>query len=275
MPLRARRSGVTVEHEVLPQTDGRITRIRSSLGLWLAAITAIAGLALAAAAATAGAQNVRPDATFVAFPDDPVAGQTVRFVSYGCDPDGRLIQQAWDLDGDGLFDDALGASASQSFSTGSPTIGLRVTDNRGKVAVRQRTLDVAPGRQEYVLERPRRIPLLSPFPIVRLAGSVTFLGTRVERLTVRSAPVCSRITVRCRGEGCPWRRSTKVMGRRPVRFRALERTLAAGVVIEVLVRKRDRIGKYTRFRLREGRGPARQDLCLRFEDRRGTRCPRD
>jgi hypothetical protein len=264
-----------VEQEVLLQTDGRSTRIRSRLGLRLAAITAIAGLAVAAAAATAAAQNVRPDATFVAFPDDPVAGQTVRFVSYGCDPDGRLIQQAWDLDGDGLFDDAFGASASRSFPAGSPTVGLRVTDNKGTVGVRRRTLDVAPGRAEYVLPRRTRTPLLSPFPIVRLSGSVSFIGTRVERLTVRSAPVCSRITVRCRGEGCPWRRSTKVMGRRPVRFRALERTLAAGVVLEVLVRKRDRIGKYTRFRLREGRGPARQDLCLRFEDRRGTPCPRD
>ena len=58
-------------------------------------------------------------------------------------------------------------------------------------------------------------------------------------------------------------------------FRALERTPAAGVVLEVLLRKRDRIGKYRRFRLRERRGPARQDLCLRFEDRRGTPLPRD
>jgi hypothetical protein len=99
---------------VLPQTDGRRTRLRSRVGLWLAALTAIAGLAVGAAAATAGAPNDRPDATFVAFPDEPVAGQTVRFVSYGCDPNGRLIEQAWDLDGDGLFDDAFGASASRS-----------------------------------------------------------------------------------------------------------------------------------------------------------------
>jgi hypothetical protein len=264
-----------VEWAVLPQTDGRSNRIRLPFGLWLAGITAVAALAIAAAPAAAGAPNERPDATFSALPAEPVAGQVVRFVSYGCDPDGRLREQAWDLDGDGLFDDAFGPSASRSFPTGSPRVGLRVTDDEGVVAVRRRTLDVAPGRPDYVLPRLSRTPLLSPFPIVRLVGSVTLFGTSIERLTVRSAPVCSRITVRCRGEGCPWRRTTRVMARRPVRFRALERTLAAGVVIEVLVRKRDRIGKYTRFRLREGRAPARRDLCLRFEDRRGTPCPRD
>jgi hypothetical protein len=264
-----------VDRAVLPQTDGRSTRIRLRLARGLAAITTVAGLAVAAAVASAGAPNVGPDATFSALPAEPVAGQVVRFVSYACDPDGRLREQAWDLDGDGVFDDAFGASASRSFPAGSRTVGLRVTDNRGKVAVRRRTLDVALGQPEYVLPRRSRTPLLSPFPIVRLAGSVTFIGTRIERLVVRSAPVCSRVTVRCRGEDCPWRRSTRVMARRPMRFRALERTLDAGTVLEVLVRKRDRIGKYTRFRLREGRGPARQDLCLRFDANRGSRCPQD
>ena len=56
-------------------------------------------------------------------------------------------------------------------------------------------------------------------------------------------------------------------------FRALERTPAAGVVLEVLLRKRDRIGKYRRFRLRERRGPARQDLCLRFDGVRAVLAP--
>jgi hypothetical protein len=65
------------------------------------------------------------------------------------------------------------------------------------------------------------------------------------------------------------------MGRRAMRFRAFERILAPGTVLEVLVRKRDRIGKYTRFLVREGRPPARQDLCLRFDANRGTRCPSD
>jgi hypothetical protein len=199
----------------------------------------------------------------------------VSFVSYACDPDGgRLREQSWDLDGDGVFDDSSGPSASRSFASGSRSIGLRVIDNEGQVAVRRRTLDVARGEPDYVLPRPRRTPLLSPFPIVRVAGSVTGGSVTVRRLTVR-APVCSQVIVRCRGESCPVRRSTRVMGRKPIRFRALERIYTPGNVLEVLVRKRDRIGKYTRLRLREGRPPVRQDLCLRFDSNRGTRCPSD
>jgi hypothetical protein len=238
--------------------------------------TAILALVGCAAAASALAANARPDAAFGAFPGDPVSGETVRFVSYACDPDGRLSEQAWDLDGDGSFGDAFGPSASRAFQAGSRVVSLRVTDGEGAVAVRRRTVDVAPGRPEYLVPRPPPpLRLLSPFPVIRLAGRVTEFGVRVRRLSVRSAPVCSRVTVRCRGERCPWRSSTKVMGRRPLRFRKLERFLPAGVVLEVLVRKRDRIGRYTRWRLRGSRPPVRRDLCLRFEDRGGTRCPED
>lgn len=261
-----------MEREVRRHTDRRSIRLRAPLARCLVALVLVVGIACFGAAATAGAPNERPDATFVALPDEPVAGQVVSLVSYACDPDGRLTEQAWDLDGDGTFDDSSGPSASRTFASGTRTIGLRVVDNEGQVAIRRRTLDVAPGRPDYVLPRVRRTPLLSPFPIVRVAGSVTAGSVRIRRLTVR-APVCSRVTVRCRGESCPFRRSTRVMGRRAMRFRALERTLAPGTVIEVLVRKRDRIGKYTRLRLREGRPPVRQDLCLRFEANRGTRCP--
>lgn len=265
---------------MLPHTHGRSTRgverrTRLSHGRRLAALTAVMALGVGGATSPAFGADQRPDASFAPFPSDPVEGQPVRFVSYGCDPDGGRTEQAWDLDGDGLFDDAFGPSASRTFAAGSRRVSLQVTDNEGRVAVRRRTLVVAPGRPDYVLPEPSGTRLLSPFPIVRLAGRVSAEGLRVRRLTVRSAPVCSRITVRCRGGGCPRRRSKTVMGRRPVRFRAFERNLAAGVVLEVLIRKKDRIGKYTRFRLRESRAPARRDLCLRYEDRRGTRCPQD
>ena len=240
---------------------------------WVTALTA-AGLALltGAAASTALAANQRPDAGFGVFPIEPFSGEPVRLVSYGCDPDGRLAAQAWDLDGDGGFDDASGPSASRAFPVGSAVVGLRVTDGAGASAVRWRTLEVGPRPAYPVPRSPFRPPLLNPPPVVRLAGSLTGTGVRVQLLSVR-APVCSRITVRCRGQGCPWRRSNRVMGRRTVRFRALQRQLTAGVVLEVFVRKQDRIGKYTRFRVRRGRSPARQDLCLRFEDARGSPCP--
>ena len=241
----------------------------------VAALTAT-GLAIltGAAASTALAANVRPYASFGVFPNDLFSGETVRLVSYGCDPDGRLAEQAWDLDGDGRFDDARGTSATRTFRVGSPVVGLRVTDQDGAAAVRWRTLEVGPRPPEYSLPQPFSPPLLNPPPIVRLAGRFTDTGVRVQVLSVR-APVCSRITVRCRGRSCPWRRSNRVMGRKTVRFPALQRELAAGVVVEVFVRKQDRIGKYTHFRIRRNRPPARRDLCLGFRDARPRPCPPD
>jgi hypothetical protein len=268
-----------VERDVLPQMDGRSTctvqrGVARSRCRRLALLLTGVVLSIAGATSSAFAAKELPDASFGSSPSEPVAGQPVQFVSYGCDPDGGPTEQAWDLDADGIFDDSFGPSASRPFTSGSKTVGLRVTDNEGRVVIRRRTLDVAPGRPDYVLPRPSRTPLLSPFPIVRAAGSLSFAGVRFRRLTVR-APICSRITVRCRGQGCPVRRSTRVMGRQAMRFRAFERILAPGTVLEVLVKKRDRIGKYTRFLVREGRPPARRDLCLRFDANRGTPCPRD
>ncbi len=109
--------------------------------------------------------------------------------------------------------------------------------------------------------------------MIRLAGRLTERGARIRLLTV-DAPVCSRATLRCRGRGCPVRRATRVFGRKPIHFRAIERKrLRAGVRLEVLVSKRDRIGKYTRFRIRRNRAPARFDTCLRFGDQTGSACP--
>ena len=53
--------------------------------------------------------------------------------------DGGLIEQAWDLDGDGIFNDGFGPSASRAFRAGSPAVGLRVIDDEGSAAVRRRS----------------------------------------------------------------------------------------------------------------------------------------
>ena len=237
----------------------------------LAAITATLALLLIGSA-PASAANERPDASFGVFPSDPVSGETVRFVSYACDPDGRLSQIAWDFDGDGAWDDGVGRVVRHSFDAGSHRVSSRATDLKGARSVKARIVDVTPGSPEYVLPRPFTPPFLSPFPLVRIAGILTETGVRVSALTVR-APVCSRVTVRCRGEGCP-RRVIRLMGRKALRIRAYDRKrLRAGVTLELLVSKRDRIGKYTRFRIRRGRAPQRFDTCLRFGASRGTRCP--
>ena len=50
--------------------------------------------------------NRPPVAAMVQFPQAPVTDDPVSFVSTSRDPDGALVSQAWDLDNDGVFDDA-------------------------------------------------------------------------------------------------------------------------------------------------------------------------
>jgi hypothetical protein len=111
---------------------------------------------------------------------------------------------------------------------------------------------------------------------VIIAGRATRRGARLTQLTVR-APRGSVITVRCRGRGrsCPRRVSRKRVGRRRrATLRSFRRRMRAGTVLAVYVRKTGFIGKYTRFRIRRRRAPARMDRCLVPGRRRPSRCPR-
>jgi hypothetical protein len=121
--------------------------------------------------------------------------------------------------------------------------------------------------------------LLSPFPIVRIVGTVSTEGTILKRMSVR-APRRAKVTVRCRGRGCPiarWTRAaapSSASAARLLRVHRLERRiLVPGLRIEVLVTRRGFIGKYTRFTIRRGRGPARLDRCLVSGSKRPQRCP--
>jgi hypothetical protein len=206
----------------------------------------------------------------------------VTFVSYSEDRDGQITEQAWDLSGDGNFDDATGPLVTRRFSVpGARTVTLRVTDDQGAASTLSLTISVReqplagpsppPLRQPVV--GPTPLPsLLSPFPIVRLVGSVTELGTRIHLLTVR-APKGARALVRCRGRGCPVKRVEKLVGKATVRFAALKRLMPAGVVLEVLVHRGDSVGKYTRFKLRRNHRPQRADGCLWPGTTRMAPCP--
>jgi PKD repeat protein len=239
--------------------------------------------------------NQPPNPAFAAVPGAPLAGEEVTFVSYSEDPDGDIVDESWDLDEDGFFDDATGPIATHSFSlAGETTVRLRVTDDGGAAATRSLTVLVrerpggstgppaspsstqpsagpAPLPKPLSASTPPPI-LLSPFPIVRLVGSVTPLGTRITLLSV-SAPKGARASVRCRGWACPVKRAERIVGRRPVRFPVLERLMPASLVLEVLVHRGDRIGKYTRFKLRGGRRPRRADGCLWPGTARMAPCP--
>lgn len=115
--------------------------------------------------------------------------------------------------------------------------------------------------------------LMTPFPVVRIVGYATRRGARIQRLSVR-APAAATIVVRCRRKRCSRRSRARGRGmRRPVRFRRFERRLRAGTLVEVFVTRSGAIGKFTRFRVRAGRGPSRTDLCLQPGARTGSPCP--
>ena len=227
---------------------------------------------LAVGSAPASAANVLPDASFGVFPSDPVSGETVRFVSYACDPDGSLAELAWDLDNDGSWDDAAGRAARWAFPAGSHRVSLRATDSSGAQSFKSRLVSVVPGSLEYVVPRLFTPPLLSPFPVVRLAGRISNDGTRLRLFSIE-APTGARVVVTCRGRSCPFRLSArsavadpgkgKVHSSASLRIRQLEkRVLKKGVRVTIYVTKPGTIGKYVQFKFRKARPPKRVDRCL-------------
>jgi hypothetical protein len=117
---------------------------------------------------------------------------------------------------------------------------------------------------------PARPGLLNPFPIVRIRGHLTRTGARVTLLSVR-APRGARITVRCLGRTCPRRRLARSAALR--RLRPFERTLRAGLRLEIRVTRPGFVGKHTLLLIRRGRPPLRRDRCLTPGSTRPTRCP--
>ncbi len=113
----------------------------------------------------------------------------------------------------------------------------------------------------------RALLLLSPFPVVRVAGVAFAHGIKLRLLSVQQAPAGALVRVRCRGRGCPPHGASRTTVAGPhgvpaIVFRSFDRFLRPGAVIEVFVTKAGALGKYTRLRVRRGRVPERVDLCL-------------
>jgi PKD repeat protein len=210
-----------------------------------------------------------PVASFTAAPAVPVANQPVLFTSTSSDPDGTVKEQVWDLNGDGNYDNGGGVTALRAFAeAGDYVVGLRVTDDAGLVSFDSRTLTVVPIPGTPVTTQKSGPRLLSPFPVVRIAGRITRRGTRVRLLRVNT-PVGTKVSVRCAGRSCPFKKQvravpTGVESRTTVnvRVRRLERLLLPGVRVRVYVTKRGTVGKYTKLRFRAGNAPVRTDGCL-------------
>ncbi len=250
-----------------------------------------------------------PTVSFASDPASPTVGAGVTFTATVADADGVITHIDWDLDDDGDFDDAAGPWATWSFSVaGHHRVAVRATDDRGVATVAFRSIVVAdpptlsnptgplptaagpstigsapgavtpnapaPSAPRAALITPRGT-LMTPFPVIRIQGLIYRGAVRISLLRVQ-APPGATIRVRCRGGSCAaTRRDVRVRAaRKPVRLRSFEqRPLRAGTVLEVLVTAPHRIGKYTRFTVRQNSSPARSDLCLRPGSTKPTGCP--
>lgn len=242
---------------------------------------AVRTVSVQAASGGGGPVPIPPAASFTIAPAAPVTNQPVLFTSTSSDPDGTLVEQVWDLNGDGNYDNGGGSTASRSFAdAGSYVVGLRVTDNAGLVSFDSRMLTVAPVPGAPVpTQTSGGLRVLSPFPVVRMTGRITGRGTRVRLLRVK-APVRAKVTIRCTGRSCPFRKQVRAVPRgassrtaATVRVRRLERLLLPGVRVRVYVTKRGEVGKYTRFRFRAGNAPVRTDRCVLPGSLAPAECP--
>jgi hypothetical protein len=226
-------------------------------------------------AGPAGQVNRPPSARITWSPQTVHVGDTVSLNSGSSDPDGGILLEDWDLNGDGAFGDAAGPTATTSFLTSGPhLVAVRVGDDQGASVVVFETVTVLP----LAIGPPpeSRLQWLTPFPVVRVAGTAQRKFTRVRLLTVLT-PAGSRVGTTCRGRGCPrngFKRLAK--GNLPVvlvHVRKFERRLRVGTVLGVSATKGDVVGKYTRLRMRALKPPVRVDRCVVPGRARPRSCP--
>jgi PKD repeat protein len=217
-----------------------------------------------------------PSAPVAAFHRDPAdsvlleTGQQATFTSDSTASPGSTL--SWEVDGVSV---GGGQSLTHTFSAvGWHVVRLTVTQPNGRsddaVSIFQVAAPalIAPPATPSTPTTPTAPPpstpppLMKPFPTVRFVGFVVPKGARITLVEVRGGPKGARVTVRCTGEGCPFRLRRRVAETGRVRLSSFKRVLKAGARLEVFVRAPGVIGKYAAFRIRAGKRPLRADRCL-------------
>jgi hypothetical protein len=210
-----------------------------------------------------------PQASFKWFPSTPVVGEPVTLASSSTDSASPLVGFAWAFGANTAFN--VGKQVlTETFTTpGDHVVRLRVAAADGLSSVATATL--------HVVRRP--LTLMAPFPVVRIAGVLTSSGVNIGLMTAQ-APEGARVRVTCRGRGCPTASESRLIGSSSGRhraavlvFRRFERSLSAGVILEIKISKPGSIGKYTRFTIRHGKLPRRVDACLDAAGVKPIACP--
>jgi glucose/arabinose dehydrogenase len=121
---------------------------------------------------TAGA-NQPPVAVAKATPTSGDIGMTVSFDgSASSDPNGDPLGYAWDLDGDGAFDDSTAAKPTWTYNAaGNYRAALQVSDGRGATATDAVTIGV--GRPRVTIQAPSSTLRWAVGDPVSFAGSAT------------------------------------------------------------------------------------------------------
>jgi PKD repeat protein len=119
--------------------------------------------------------NQPPVPELVNDPESPQVGETVNFnagLSHDADASPGALTYAWDLDGDGAYDDATGPTATRQFNTvGDATVGVQVTDGDGLAAVLNKTIKVQKTRPRASLRYTPQYPV--PGQTVTLTSTST------------------------------------------------------------------------------------------------------
>ena len=143
----------------------------------------------------------RLTAAATASPTSGVAPLTVQLD--GTESTGAGLTYAWDLDGDGQFGDATGASPTHAFPAGTYTVRLRVTDASGATALSApltiSSADAPPTAPAGAA--PAAVPGAAPTaPTTPNGGQAVAVARRKQRVVRRHLPVVARAdgTVRLR-----------------------------------------------------------------------------
>ncbi len=90
-------------------------------------------------------KNIKPTIILQASSEKGAAPLTVNFdASSSTDPDGKITGFAWDLDGNGVFNDATGEKASYTYTaSGTYEAAVQVTDNSGDTNVLKKPINIS------------------------------------------------------------------------------------------------------------------------------------
>jgi glucose/arabinose dehydrogenase len=124
---------------------------------------------------TATGANQPPTAVIQATPTNGPTPLTVQFNGSGSsDPEGSALTYAWDLDGDGAYDDATGVTASWTYqSSGNVTAGLKVTDGGGATGTATQVISAGNSSPVPVISTPTSSLSWKVGDIISFSGSAT------------------------------------------------------------------------------------------------------